>query len=181
MSGSLSGLKRPWASSWHFFVNPLPPDSPITPDAPTSLFRLLNSYSNPLLKGSSESPFTLNYWQNRPSFPGRWLSRSSSESSIQPSQRALATIAQENSSSFRIPSTNLMLPLLSHTFSLPSVLIITLIAFLLGSLLRSLLSPADFVLLDGAVSPNAHHWHEVKRLFDIHLFGRGLIVALVHR
>ncbi|KAF8325403.1 uncharacterized protein EI90DRAFT_3072733 [Cantharellus anzutake] len=206
---SPKSVRRPLASSWHFFVNPPPSESPTTsasseiaeevaapstpdagapittqavPETSNSLLELFNSYSNPLLKRSSEGPFTFNYWQNKPSLPipGRWLSRSPSDTSTRTSQKAIPTNNQDKRSTISLVSLkDISSRLLSHRFTLPTVFIIALIAFLLGSLLRSLLSPADFVLQYGEASPNAHHWHEVKRLLDVHFFGRGLIVAVV--
>ena len=92
-------------------------------------------------------------------------------------------------------------------FNLSTLILVGIIAFLLGSLFRSLLSPADYILvnhLDGHASLQAvaikevHHilarnpqssnvpisWRELKRLVEIRrLFGGhwDLVVAAVQR
>lgn len=88
-------------------------------------------------------------------------------------------------------------------FSLSALLIVALIAFLMGSLLRSLLSPADFVFLgqqttdigvaeaihgDKAADPDSSHlqvgaWRELRRLIELkYVFGGwDLQLAVVRR
>jgi hypothetical protein len=75
------------------------------------------------------------------------------------------------------------------TIPLSSMIIIALISFLLGSLLRSLLSPADFVYVardaqDMHEVENEHGgWRELRRLMELrYLFGRwDFMVAVVRR
>lgn len=65
------------------------------------------------------------------------------------------------------------------TFNLHVVVFVAIIAFLAGSLLRSMLSPADFVLLEGHPGRGVREWQEIKRLVHLHSFGRGLVVGIV--
>ncbi|KAG6811308.1 hypothetical protein H0H92_008065 [Tricholoma furcatifolium] len=54
-------------------------------------------------------------------------------------------------------------------FGMSSVLVVALIAFLIGSLLRSLISPADFVYFvsDGKEAEKGSGWREIRRLFEL--------------
>ncbi|KAL1740061.1 hypothetical protein HDZ31DRAFT_48240, partial [Schizophyllum fasciatum] len=75
----------------------------------------------------------------------------------------------------------------THTTS--TLIIVALMAFLLGSLLRSLLSPADFIYVATDMADTPHNlqdysgWREIKRLLEIkYLFGGyDFQVALVRR
>ncbi|CAE6497280.1 unnamed protein product [Rhizoctonia solani] len=68
-----------------------------------------------------------------------------------------------------------------------TLLIVAIIAFLVGSLLRSLISPADFIYMGSANSPNEHAdadgWRQVKRLVEIKYgwWGWDFVVAVVRR
>lgn len=72
------------------------------------------------------------------------------------------------------------------TYPLSTVLIIALIAFLIGSLLRSLLSPADFIYvvtdLQDAEEGSAG-WREIRRLLEVKYIvgGWDFQVAVVRR
>lgn len=72
------------------------------------------------------------------------------------------------------------------TYPLSTVLIIALIAFLIGSLLRSLLSPADFIYvvtdLQDAEEGSAE-WREIRRLLEVKYIvgGWDFQVAVVRR
>ena len=75
------------------------------------------------------------------------------------------------------------------TIPLSSVIVIALISFLLGSLLRSLLSPADFVYIARDVQ-DMHEfgdehggWRELRRLMELrYIFGSwDFVVAVVRR
>lgn len=81
-----------------------------------------------------------------------------------------------------------------RTFSLQFVIIVAVIAFLLGSFLRALLTPADFVLYashgDKLASATdvallsafeSRRWRAARRLFEFKLPGRDLIVATVRK
>ncbi len=73
------------------------------------------------------------------------------------------------------------------TYPLSTVVVVALIAFLVGSLLRSLLSPADFIYVVtdekelGSVS--AGTWREMKRLLEFKyvLGGWDFQIAVVRR
>ena len=75
------------------------------------------------------------------------------------------------------------------TIPLSSVIAIALISFLLGSLLRSLLSPADFVYLARdaqdmhEVGDEHGGWRELRRLMELrYILGRwDFVVAVVRR
>jgi hypothetical protein len=75
------------------------------------------------------------------------------------------------------------------TVPLSSVIVIALISFLIGSLLRSLLSPADFVYV-AKDAQDMHEfgdehggWRELRRLMELrYIFGGwDLVVAVVRR
>ncbi|KAG8920104.1 hypothetical protein FRC02_001154 [Tulasnella sp. 418] len=78
-------------------------------------------------------------------------------------------------------------------YRLSTLIIVAVIAFLCGSLLRSLLSPADFIYFtpesDGSVvaghtsKDGSSGWREVRRLFEIKygLVGWDFVVAVVRR
>jgi hypothetical protein len=55
----------------------------------------------------------------------------------------------------------------------PPVLVLCLACLLLGSLLRSLLSETDFVIL----SDTAGEWRELKRLAQLRLGGWSLVIG----
>lgn len=75
-------------------------------------------------------------------------------------------------------------------FSFPMLLLVAVMSFLVGSLLRSLLSPADFVYIvtdlqdyidnDGCIE---NRWREMKRLFEVKYIvgGWDFQIALVRR
>ncbi|KAG8901797.1 hypothetical protein FRB99_005097 [Tulasnella sp. 403] len=81
----------------------------------------------------------------------------------------------------------------SCTYPLSTVIIIALISFLFGSLIRSLASPADFIYfvstpdtneaLAQAAQSDATGWREVRRLLEFKrgLFGWDVVVAVVRR
>jgi hypothetical protein len=70
-------------------------------------------------------------------------------------------------------------------YPLSTVVIIALIAFLIGSLFRSLLSPADFIYVvrDLGEDEEAKGWREIRRLIEVkHLaWGYDVHLALVRR
>ncbi|KAG8690445.1 hypothetical protein FRC11_011535 [Ceratobasidium sp. 423] len=77
--------------------------------------------------------------------------------------------------------------LFDRRHSTMTLLIVAIIAFLVGSLLRSLISPADFIYMGSANSPNEHAdadgWRQVKRLVEIKYgwWGWDFVVAVVRR
>lgn len=71
-------------------------------------------------------------------------------------------------------------------YPLRVVILIALIAFLLGSLLRSLLSPSDFIysVTDvGSLEQVGGEWREIRRLFEVKYLvgGWDLQIAVVRR
>ncbi|KAF5379410.1 hypothetical protein D9615_006499 [Tricholomella constricta] len=73
-------------------------------------------------------------------------------------------------------------------YPLSTVLVVALIAFLIGSLLRSLVSPADFVyfvtdLKDAEEASSGGGWREIRRLFELKyvIGGWDFQVAVVRR
>jgi hypothetical protein len=70
-------------------------------------------------------------------------------------------------------------------YPLSSVLAVALIAFLLGSLLRSLLSPAEFVYVvkDAGEVDEGQGWREIRRLLEVKYIvgGWDFQVAVVRR
>lgn len=168
------------------------PSEPILPsqiqaaNIPSSgLLGLFNSYSAPLSRFASTAA-----WKSAKSSPA---------SSVTPSPPASKPTSRRPSNSFvklpNIPggfndtdshpisaaptiSTTPMLPL-------PTVVIVALIAFLIGSLLRSLLSPADFiyVVTDPQEAEHTTGWREIKRLLEVkYIFGGwDFQIAMVRR
>jgi hypothetical protein len=75
------------------------------------------------------------------------------------------------------PPTNMIL-------TVPGLVICCLLSLLLGSLLRSLLSEADYVvyLPTGRDHPSGGEWRELKRLAEWKLgWGRELVIAIARR
>ena len=72
-------------------------------------------------------------------------------------------------------------------YPMPTVIIVAVISFLIGSLLRSLLSPAEFVaeMPSGGegTGQGGYEWREIKRLVEIKYLvgGWDFVVAVVRR
>ncbi|VDB84982.1 unnamed protein product [Peniophora sp. CBMAI 1063] len=77
------------------------------------------------------------------------------------------------------------LPLLQRRYEFKTVLLVALLAFLIGSLLRSLISPADFVYDVGVEEDGRREegWREIKRLFELKgvVGGWDFQVAVIRR
>lgn len=76
--------------------------------------------------------------------------------------------------------------LATRTYPLSTVLIVALIGFLIGSLLRSLLSPADFIYVVTDVRDAeevSRGWREIRRLMEIKYIvgGWDFQIAVVRR
>ena len=74
----------------------------------------------------------------------------------------------------------------ARRFTLWAVIVIGLISFLIGSLLRSLISPADFIYVVtdlGEVGEMRGGWREVKRLVEVKYIvgGWDFQIAVVRR
>ncbi|KAH9939103.1 uncharacterized protein BXZ73DRAFT_76238 [Epithele typhae] len=77
-------------------------------------------------------------------------------------------------------------PLAQGQYTLSTVIVVALIAFLVGSLLRSLLSPADFIYVVAdakEIGPDGTGWREIKRLLEVKWLvgGWDFQVAVVRR
>ncbi|CAL1714035.1 unnamed protein product [Somion occarium] len=150
-----------------------PPDS-----AASGLLRFLNSYPNPLFRFSSPSPrlSAANAGQ------GSVFSESASSS------RRTSTMEKDVPEGSSIGDGRLPMLRTANTavYPLSTVIVVALIAFLLGSLLRSLISPADFIYVvsdikdAGDVSTG---WREIRRLLEVKyiLGGWDFQVAVVRR
>lgn len=73
-------------------------------------------------------------------------------------------------------------------YPLSTVVVIGLIAFLIGSLLRSLLSPADFIYVvtdlgEAEEAKNINGWREIRRLLEVKYIvgGWDFQIAVVRR
>ncbi|KAH7890937.1 hypothetical protein F5I97DRAFT_1840039 [Phlebopus sp. FC_14] len=137
------------------------------------LFTFLNGYPNALTR-----------WATRPS---------SGRSSAAPSRQASGTLPKlpgslgEGETGPTVgASTPSTLTSRAPTYPLSTVLIIAIIAFLIGSLLRSLLSPADFIY----VATDIHDaeemkagWREIRRLVEVKYIvgGWDFQIAVVRR
>jgi hypothetical protein len=78
------------------------------------------------------------------------------------------------------------LALTAPTFSLTTVILVAVLSFLIGSLIRSLLSPADFVVFvnrDGKGALVEEGWREIRRLVEWKAGWRGddVLLAIVKR
>ena len=70
------------------------------------------------------------------------------------------------------------------TLSLPSLVVLCIVCFLLGSLLRSLLSEADFVIYfpSNVPAPEGENWRELQRLAQWKIgWRRDLVLAVARR
>ncbi|KAF8273143.1 hypothetical protein EI94DRAFT_1769431 [Lactarius quietus] len=149
-----------------------PPQCPVTPKSasPTigsgsgMLLGFLNGYPNPLLRFASGSGST-----------------SHSHGGGQ-SGSAASTAGEVDTSGVGSTSTGMG----TRTFTLWTVIVIGLISFLIGSLLRSLISPADFIYVAtdlGEMGEMRGGWREVKRLVEVkHIVGGwDLQIAVIRR
>ncbi|KAH7921184.1 hypothetical protein BV22DRAFT_1038944 [Leucogyrophana mollusca] len=140
------------------------------------LLGFLNSYPNPLSRWTLSPP----------------RNPTSAETSAVPSRRSSGNLPKlpeaATDSGARTPPTSLPSAIVqrSPTYPLSMVLIIALIAFLIGSLLRSLLSPADFIYvvtdLRDAEEVTAG-WREIRRLLEVKYIvgGWDFQIAVVRR
>lgn len=176
-------------SSYHTLLTSPQQPEPVNPSPEPSngngLLGLLQSYQK------SMSRFNLNFTSSgsspkeTPSTP-KTLSRTPHGSSS-----SLATIARHKPSTDKRGSRQRVaqVPPAPRMHPTSTLIIVALVAFLLGSLLRSLLSPADFIYVatDMNDTPNNIQeysgWREIKRLLEIKYLvgGYDFQVALVRR
>lgn len=91
---------------------------------------------------------------------------------------------EPESSTIAPPSAVTEFKLLQPVISLPSLIVACLVCLLLGSLFRSLLSEADYVIYQppGGVTPPGEHWRELKRIIEWRIgWNRDLIIAVARR
>lgn len=190
--------------------------NPLRSESSLNLLQLFNSYSNPF------SRFTSTASLSSPNIPGGLSTTTAKEQSKEQQPKLVSANGEVNAGGDAvrqsIADTSPLRRLRSVSslggtvvsvataprYSLSSLLLVALIAFLLGSLLRSLLSPADFIYvvndmsdapdrltgqlrsdssnqgLRGLVEPG---WREIRRLFEIKYImgGWDFQVAVVRR
>ncbi|KAJ1306404.1 hypothetical protein OPQ81_007409 [Rhizoctonia solani] len=149
------------------------PKSPIRPAqirrSSASLFGFLSAYTNPVNKMPSISDAE------------KELKRETQE----PPTVNQPPVQQPASPAIAPAETKQLL--FDQRHSTMTLLVVAIIAFLVGSLLRSLISPADFIYMGSAKSPNeqtdADGWRQVKRLVEIKYgwWGWDFVVAVVRR
>lgn len=154
------------------------PELPLTPHAPshtpsTGLLGFLQSYPNPLTR------FTTTTGSQNGIANG--TSSSSNTSSSRKLPGGLVDIDATGVSHQQ--STTSMYPL-------STVIFVAMIAFLFGSLLRSLVSPADFIYVvsdlteaDTSAAAAVNGWREIRRLLEVkHIVGGwDFQIAVVRR
>jgi hypothetical protein len=79
------------------------------------------------------------------------------------------------------PSRPPLLELQGARYSFATLLVIALVAFLFGSLLRSLLSPTDYIYTPTQVEDGQQGWRQISRLLEINfpLVHMGLIIGVI--
>jgi len=159
----------------------LPSQGPITNVASGGLLGLFNSYSAPLSRFAATAAWKSTKASPTPSAPPSPLS----PTSRRPSSSFLnlpGTLSDADNPPASIKQSDI---LAAPMVSLPMVMIIALIAFLIGSLLRSLLSPADFIYVVTDLQDVEHTtgWREIKRLLEVKyiLGGWDFQIAMVRR
>jgi len=170
--GSLSSENSQEPSNSH--PPPSKPPADVPPVAPASggFLGFLNSYPNPLLRFTSTTP-----------------PRSGAQSPHTSSESASSARTSGNGKEFRIGRTMSALSVATQPcalYPLSTVIIVALIAFLMGSLLRSLISPADFIYVVTDVREAEDvtaGWREIKRLLEVKYIAGGwdFQIAVVRR
>ncbi|KAI0073061.1 hypothetical protein K474DRAFT_1667048 [Panus rudis PR-1116 ss-1] len=173
------------------------------------LLRFLNSYPNPLFRFSSPSPQTQPCSSaGTPASGSRRASSSTiAEKDLDGHAHAHGPRRAASSSSLALLGVggtgqpgSIAMGMRRKTYPLSTLIVVALIAFLLGSLLRSLISPADFIYVvndvrdagevssgmsgtEGIGSGTAGGWREIKRLFEVKyvLGGWDFQIAAVRR
>ncbi|KAI0685606.1 hypothetical protein BC835DRAFT_1523365 [Cytidiella melzeri] len=155
--------------------------------ASNGIFRFLNSYPNPLTRFSVPAGVQRSAGPIIRSLSGSTISSMQTKNDHSPSgpgsQTALlqppgTTVASASTS----PAHDT-----GYRYRLPTVVVVALIAFLIGSLLRSMLSPADFVYvvsdLNEIPKDISSGWREIKRLLEVKYIvgGWDFQVALIRR
>ena len=144
------------------------------------LLGFLNGYPNPLLRFASGSGST-----SQSHGGGQSGSAASIAGEVHTGGEVgcSSTSGRELGSRQKAPSLSGMG---TRRFTLWTVIVIGLISFLIGSLLRSLISPADFIYVGtdmGEMGEMSGGWREVKRLVEVKQIvgGWDLQIAVVRR
>lgn len=145
--------------------NPAPEGDTPSASASGGLLGFLNSYPNPLARFTSSTPRT-----PLPESPSSDLRKLPGGFNEADRPLALATLTRTS----------------GRTYPLSMLLAVALIAFLLGSFLRSLLSPADFIYVVTdlkEVDESTVGWREIRRLLEIKYLigGWDFQIAVVRR
>lgn len=146
--------------------------------AGSGLLRFLNSYPNPLFRFSSTSSRT------QAVVPAS--TSKSALSTFRPSRGEKGTGPDgENARVSLLPPKDAATKT-TRMYPLSTLIIVALIAFLLGSLLRSLISPADFIYVVSDmkdVDGFSAGWREIRRLVEVKYIvgGWDFQIAVVRR
>ncbi|KAI0058965.1 hypothetical protein BV25DRAFT_1918876 [Artomyces pyxidatus] len=152
------------------------PPSPATPKQPlpthatgSGFLGFLNAYPNALLRFKSTSP-----------------SPSTAQSPTATSGDSLAVVGNKPEGRDSRAPPPFASAVASRSYPLSTLIVIALIAFLMGSLLRSLISPADFIYVVtdlGQAEEVTAGWREIKRLLEVKYIvgGWDFQIAVVRR
>jgi hypothetical protein len=167
-----------------------PPQCPGTPKtaSPTigsgsgMLLGFLNGYPNPLLRFASGSGSTSHSHGGGQSGNATSIAGEVHTSGIGCTSTSGRELERSGSRQAAPSSSGMG----TRTFTLWTVIVIGLISFLIGSLLRSLISPADFIYVAtdlGEMGEMSGGWREVKRLVEVkHIVGGwDFQIAVVRR
>jgi hypothetical protein len=161
------------------------PKQPVDASTSNGILRFLNSYQNPLSRLSVPTGV------QRSAGPILRTLSGSSISSVQTKETSSPADSQPHVTLtpppvLAAPNTSAVCES-ARGYRLTTVIMVALIAFLIGSLLRSMLSPADFVYVVADLSEvsgdMSSGWREIKRLVEVKYIvgGWDFQVALVRR
>lgn len=155
-----------------------PPEAPPADSATSGLLRFWHAYPNPLLRFTTP----VGRRSSEPS-TGAPLERSPGLSTEGSQARNVSVVAGNKVEALGLLTRQVVV---RRSYPLSMVIIVALIAFLVGSFLRSLLSPADFIYVvsdrKDLEDMNAG-WRELRRLFEVKyiLGGWDFQIAVVRR
>ena len=155
-----------------------PPETPAADSATSGLLRFWNAYPNPLLRFTTPAG-------RRPSGPSTGAPpESSPRLSTEDSQAHNVSVVAGT----KVEALGLLTrqAVVRRSYPLSTLVIVALIAFLVGSFLRSLLSPADFIYVVSdrkELEDMNAGWRELRRLFEVKyiLGGWDFQIAVVRR
>lgn len=159
-------------------TNPEPPLDPKQPTPPTPIGRFNNLWKyTPLTRFSASAPVSK---ENSPVKLPTALPETRSAAVSRKASASEATTPTPGTAVARTPAPSVV----RYQVPLPAVIIACIICLLVGSLLRSLLVEADFVIYSppGTPAPEGEIWRELKRLGEWRVGrDRDLIVAFARR